>query len=135
MLISLSEMYSMYVEDFMVRDVKYIWQGMTYGKLKEILKANRSLRSLPLVDNPGMCTIFTLALQSEYCWKMCCGKHPLYFKGHPTTLHNCFLFLLYIIILPHLSFCYSVSHFSHFSIWSISYHIIYFPSVDPYRIT
>lgn len=49
---SSSNMYSMYVEDFMVRDVKYIWHGMSYGKLKEILKENRSLRSLPLVDNP-----------------------------------------------------------------------------------
>jgi hypothetical protein len=51
-------MYSVYVEDFMVRDVKYIWHGMSYGKLKEVLKENRNLRSFPLVDNPGMCTIF-----------------------------------------------------------------------------
>ena len=36
MLISVSEMYSVYVEDFMVRDVKYIWHGMSYGKLKEV---------------------------------------------------------------------------------------------------
>jgi len=115
MLISLSEMYSMFVEDFMVRDVKYIWHGMSYGKLKEILKENRNLKSFPLVDNPGMCTIFTLSLQSEYCWKMCCGKHPLYFTEHSTTLHNSFPFLLFII-LPHLSFCHSISHFPHFSI-------------------
>ncbi|XP_069691427.1 chloride channel protein 2 isoform X3 [Periplaneta americana] len=49
---SSSRMYSVYVEDFMVRDVKYIWHGMSYGKLKEILKDNRNLRSFPLVDNP-----------------------------------------------------------------------------------
>lgn len=49
---SSSGMYSIYVEDFMVRDVKYIWQGINYQKLKEILKANKTLRSLPLVDSP-----------------------------------------------------------------------------------
>ncbi|KAK2577238.1 hypothetical protein KPH14_003384 [Odynerus spinipes] len=49
---SSSGMYNIYVEDFMVRDVKYIWHGITYQKLKEILKENRKLRSFPLVDNP-----------------------------------------------------------------------------------
>lgn len=49
---SSSGMYNIYVEDFMVRDVKYIWQGISYQKLKEILKANKHLRSLPLVDSP-----------------------------------------------------------------------------------
>lgn len=49
---SSSGMYSIYVEDFMVRDVKYIWQGISYQKLKEVLKVNKSLRSLPLVDSP-----------------------------------------------------------------------------------
>ncbi|XP_030374554.1 chloride channel protein 2-like isoform X2 [Scaptodrosophila lebanonensis] len=44
--------YNIFVEDFMVRDVKYIWQGITYQKLKEVLKANKTLRCLPLVDNP-----------------------------------------------------------------------------------
>uniref|UniRef100_A0A1B0G9E3 Chloride channel protein n=1 Tax=Glossina morsitans morsitans TaxID=37546 RepID=A0A1B0G9E3_GLOMM len=49
---SSSGMYSIYVEDFMVRDVKYIWQGISYQKLKEVLKMNKTLRSLPLVDSP-----------------------------------------------------------------------------------
>ncbi|KAH8272094.1 hypothetical protein KR026_008108 [Drosophila bipectinata] len=49
---SSSGMYSIFVEDFMVRDVKYIWKGICYQKLKEILKANKTLRSLPLVDSP-----------------------------------------------------------------------------------
>uniref|UniRef100_W8BNB8 Chloride channel protein 2 n=1 Tax=Ceratitis capitata TaxID=7213 RepID=W8BNB8_CERCA len=48
---SSSAMYSIYVEDFMVRDVKYIWHGISYQKLKEVLKANKTLRSLPLVDS------------------------------------------------------------------------------------
>lgn len=115
MLISVSEMYSVYVEDFMVRDVRYIWHGMSYGKLKEVLKENRNLRSFPLVDSPGMSTVFTSALQSEYCWKMCCcEKHPLSCTGHSTALHNSFPLLLFIILLLHLSFCHSVSHFPHF---------------------
>lgn len=49
---SSSGMYNIYVEDFMVRDVKYIWHGITYQRLKEILKENRKLRGFPLVDNP-----------------------------------------------------------------------------------
>ncbi|XP_063704371.1 chloride channel protein 2 isoform X4 [Culicoides brevitarsis] len=47
-----SGMYNIYVEDFMVRDVKYIWKGISYQRLKEILKENKGLRSLPLVDSP-----------------------------------------------------------------------------------
>lgn len=46
-------MYNVYVEDFMVRDVTYIWHGITYQRLKEMLKENRKLRGFPLVDNPG----------------------------------------------------------------------------------
>lgn len=45
-------MYNVYVEDFMIRDVKYIWHGISYQKLKDILKENRKLRGFPLVDNP-----------------------------------------------------------------------------------
>ncbi|XP_044004492.1 chloride channel protein 2-like isoform X2 [Aphidius gifuensis] len=49
---SSSGMYNIYVEDFMVRDVRYIWHGISYQKLKDILKENRKLRGFPLVDNP-----------------------------------------------------------------------------------
>lgn len=45
--------YNIYVEDFMVRDVKYIWYGITYRQLKNILKEHKKIRSLPLVDSPG----------------------------------------------------------------------------------
>lgn len=51
--IILSGIYSVYVEDFMVRDVKFIWNNMTYRELKTMLKENKNLRSFPLVDNPG----------------------------------------------------------------------------------
>jgi len=50
--IILTGMYNVYVEDFMVHDVRYIWHGISYQKLKEILKENRKLRGFPLVDNP-----------------------------------------------------------------------------------
>ncbi|KAL0129071.1 hypothetical protein PUN28_004037 [Cardiocondyla obscurior] len=49
---SSSGMYNIYVEDFMVHDVRYIWHGISYQKLKDILKENRKLRGFPLVDNP-----------------------------------------------------------------------------------
>lgn len=45
-------MYSVYVEDFMTRDVKCIYEGMTYEQLKAMLKENKRLKSFPLVDNP-----------------------------------------------------------------------------------
>ncbi|XP_034115511.1 chloride channel protein 2-like isoform X1 [Drosophila albomicans] len=47
-----SNLYKKCVEDFMVRDVKYIWQGISYQKLKEVLRKNKKLRSLPLVESP-----------------------------------------------------------------------------------
>ncbi|XP_073991746.1 chloride channel protein 2 isoform X2 [Rhodnius prolixus] len=50
---SSSGIYSVYVEDFMVRDTKFIWNNMSYHELKAVLKENRNLRSFPLVDNPA----------------------------------------------------------------------------------
>ncbi|XP_059489334.1 chloride channel protein 2 isoform X2 [Neocloeon triangulifer] len=52
LLSSSSGMYNVYVEDFMVREVRYIWHGITFGQLKDILKDNRNLRGFPLVDSP-----------------------------------------------------------------------------------
>lgn len=45
-------MYNVYVENFMVRDVKYIFHGMTYNQLKAVLKDNKQLHTFPLVDSP-----------------------------------------------------------------------------------
>ncbi|XP_063220427.1 chloride channel protein 2 isoform X2 [Bacillus rossius redtenbacheri] len=50
---SSSGIYNVYVEDFMLRDIKFIWHGMTYGQLRDVLKENRNLRGFPLVDSPG----------------------------------------------------------------------------------
>lgn len=49
---SASGMYNIMAEDFMVRDVKSIWQNISYQGLKNVLKQNKHLRSLPLVDSP-----------------------------------------------------------------------------------
>ncbi|XP_050544371.1 chloride channel protein 2 isoform X2 [Daktulosphaira vitifoliae] len=49
---SSSGMYSVYVEDFMVREVKYIWYNMNYRDLKKVLKENKVLKIFPLVDKP-----------------------------------------------------------------------------------
>ena len=46
-------MYNIYVEDIMVHNVKYIWYGITFIDLKKILKENRKLKYLPLVDKHG----------------------------------------------------------------------------------
>lgn len=45
-------MYSIYVEDFMIRDVVFIYHKMTYEEVKQILLDNRKLTRFPLVDNP-----------------------------------------------------------------------------------
>ncbi len=37
----------------MLREIKYIWYGMTYSELREVLRDGRKLRGFPLVDNPG----------------------------------------------------------------------------------
>ncbi|XP_037025678.1 chloride channel protein 2 isoform X3 [Bradysia coprophila] len=50
---SSSAMYNTFVEYFMIRDVKYIWQNISYKSLKTVLKENKQLRSLPLVDSPS----------------------------------------------------------------------------------
>ncbi|XP_049881468.1 chloride channel protein 2 isoform X2 [Pectinophora gossypiella] len=52
LLSSASRMYDICVEDFMVRDVKYIWNRMTFQQLKDLLKENKTIKSFPLVDSP-----------------------------------------------------------------------------------
>ncbi|CAL4058758.1 unnamed protein product, partial [Meganyctiphanes norvegica] len=47
-----ADVYNLYVEDIMVRDVKYIWYGISYTDLKRTLKENRKLKYLPVVDKP-----------------------------------------------------------------------------------
>nr|XP_022908827.1 chloride channel protein 2 [Onthophagus taurus] len=48
---SSSGMYSVYVENFMIRDVKYISKTMSYEELYTILKVHKNLHSFPLVDS------------------------------------------------------------------------------------
>ena len=35
-----------------ILQVKYIWVGINYRELREVLKDGKKLRSFPLVDNP-----------------------------------------------------------------------------------
>ena len=49
---SSSSGYNVFVEDFMLREVKYIWYGMSYRQLKNVLIEGKKLRAFPLVDNP-----------------------------------------------------------------------------------
>ncbi|XP_050299927.1 chloride channel protein 2-like isoform X2 [Anthonomus grandis grandis] len=48
---SSSAIYQICVEDFMNKNVKYIYLGMTYEELKGILKANKNIKVFPFVDN------------------------------------------------------------------------------------
>nr|CAH0108614.1 unnamed protein product [Daphnia galeata] len=46
---SRSAIHSIFVEHFMNRDVKYIWHGITYDELKNVIEENQGIRSFPLV--------------------------------------------------------------------------------------
>lgn len=45
--------YNLFVDDFMIREIKYIWYGMTYRELRDMLRDGKKLRGFPLVDNPN----------------------------------------------------------------------------------
>ncbi|XP_022661576.1 chloride channel protein 2-like isoform X2 [Varroa jacobsoni] len=47
-----SHAHTIYVEDIMVRDIAYIWQGATYRDLKQLLKDNKRLMCFPFVESP-----------------------------------------------------------------------------------
>lgn len=47
-----SGFYNVYVEDFMEKDVRYIYNRMTYKKLIELLREKRDYRCFPLVNDP-----------------------------------------------------------------------------------
>lgn len=40
----------------MNRNIKFIWHGMTYRELRDILAENPGIRSFPLLDNTGTST-------------------------------------------------------------------------------
>lgn len=44
-------MYSIYAEDFMVCDVKFVYHKMSYEELKQLLLDNKDIYRFPLVDN------------------------------------------------------------------------------------
>ena len=62
---SSSTAYTIYVDDFMKHDVKYIWQKMTFYQLKEQLMASKQLRSFPLVDSPDQMILLGSIQRSE----------------------------------------------------------------------
>jgi len=62
---SSSGAYNIFVEDFMVRDIRFIWYGMSYKELREILRENRKLRGFPLVDNPDQMVLLGSIQRTE----------------------------------------------------------------------
>merc|ERR1719495_897791 len=62
---SSSGAYNIFVEDFMVRDIRFIWYGMTYKELRDILRESRKLRGFPLVDNPDQMVLLGSIQRTE----------------------------------------------------------------------
>ena len=62
---SSSGAYNFFVEDFMVKDIKYIWYGMTFTELREILRLNKKLRGFPLVDSPTQMVLLGSVQRTE----------------------------------------------------------------------
>merc|ERR1719167_282629 len=62
---SSSGAYNFFVENFMVRDIKFIWYGMTYKELRKVLKDGRKLRGFPLVDNPDQMVLLGSIQRTE----------------------------------------------------------------------
>lgn len=82
--------YNIYVEDFMVRDVKYIWYGITYRQLKNILKEHKKIRSLPLVDSPGKVFFHVYFLKIQLFTFLECAEscvNILQIKAHTPPSH------------------------------------------------
>lgn len=46
-----AKVYNIYVEDIMMRDVKYICVGSTYREVKDLLESARKIKTYPLVDS------------------------------------------------------------------------------------
>lgn len=63
--------YNVYAEDFMVRDVKYIWYNMSYRDLKKVLRENKVLRVFPLVDKPGKIKAILLLIRTHVITIIC----------------------------------------------------------------
>jgi len=60
-----SSVYNFFVENFMVRDIKFIWYGMTYRELRRVLREGRKLRGFPLVDNPDQMVLLGSIQRTE----------------------------------------------------------------------
>lgn len=52
-----SAIYDVYVEDFMITDIKYICLGMNYINLRDLLIKNKKITAFPLVDSPQTMTL------------------------------------------------------------------------------
>lgn len=49
-----SKIQRIYVEDFMIHDVKFIWNGMSYHTLQKVLQKNPHIEQFPLVEQENM---------------------------------------------------------------------------------
>ncbi|KAJ8949182.1 hypothetical protein NQ318_021675 [Aromia moschata] len=65
---STSAIYEVYVEDFMVKDVKFVYIGMSYSHLKKLLLESKKLTVFPLVDHPQNMTLLGSIPREELVW-------------------------------------------------------------------
>ena len=49
----------------MVKEIKYIWYGMTFTELRETLRLNKKLRGFPLVDSPTQMVLLGSVQRTE----------------------------------------------------------------------
>ena len=77
---SSSGAYHIFVEDFMMRNIKYIWNGMSYHELMATIKQSRKVRAFPLVDNPSESPIH---FHSFPCYSRIRLHHPRIY--HPAS--------------------------------------------------
>ncbi|UYV79502.1 CLCN2 [Cordylochernes scorpioides] len=60
-----SQAHNIFVDDIMVRDVVYIWQGITYKEMRNVLKTNKRLNFFPLVESPESMILLGTMQRSE----------------------------------------------------------------------
>lgn len=53
----ISAIYEVYVEDFMITEIKHIYLGMNYINLRDLLIQNKKITVFPLVDNQQTMTL------------------------------------------------------------------------------
>jgi len=63
----------------MLRNVKFIWRGMSYKDLKSVVKENKSIKGFPLVEDPRS-MILLGSIARQHLLKVIIVRHRLGWK-------------------------------------------------------